>query len=346
MKNNILRYIVYLGIIPMMFSCEKDENRAIALDKPKPPTLNQPDTAIVLSRKEPDKEFIFEGQPAHFGFNARIEYSLMVSLDSVSDKAIGLKTNFENKFEFIATNLNSSLLKLIKEDTTTKVSMYVKANVEGNIPDAFSDIYPVTFTTYGLPRLDIRITGKENKQKIVSPAGDGKYAGFVKFDAGDSFTFYDPDAGKEYGGDGQNISEGGPPISVTKTAWHLLKADIKALEMKNLKNTVGIVGTINNWDAPDFYMDYNADEGYWYYDQELVMGKADEVKFRLNEDWGVNLGLNKEKPKDLDDLKPGGENIPASLIGGAGTYNVKLWIEYKKDGGWASGKCKFEKIEK
>lgn len=50
----------------------------------------------------------------------------------------------------------------------------------------------------------------------------------------------------------------------------------------------GIVGTINNWAAPDRIM-YQNEDGKYVYD-EIEVTASDEIKLRQNEDWGVNRG--------------------------------------------------------
>ena len=77
----------------------------------------------------------------------------------------------------------------------------------------------------------------------------------------------------------------------------------------------GLVGsaTANGWDGPDMSMHVSGADQYGIY-ANLVAG---EMKFRFNNDWGVNLGDN-----DTDGtLEPGGTNIP---IPGDGLYYITL----------------------
>ena len=80
----------------------------------------------------------------------------------------------------------------------------------------------------------------------------------------------------------------------------------------------GLVGsaTSNGWDGPDMEM-YETGENLYELYASLT---ANELKFRFNEDWGVNYGDN-----DTDNsLESGGANIPVSV---EGVYHVILNLD-------------------
>jgi starch-binding outer membrane protein SusE/F len=72
---------------------------------------------------------------------------------------------------------------------------------------------------------------------------------------------------------------------------------------------IGIVGTINNWSAPDVVMNYNADYVRFWADLEVEGDQ--EIKFRADEDWTWNWGA---------DAAAGGSNVAVST----GKYRVYL----------------------
>ena len=77
----------------------------------------------------------------------------------------------------------------------------------------------------------------------------------------------------------------------------------------------GLVGsaTPNGWDGPDFKMQYNSYQDNW----KAVVTLADgEMKFRFNDDWGLNYG---DTGGD-GSLEVNGGNIPVS----AGHYIVTM----------------------
>lgn len=77
----------------------------------------------------------------------------------------------------------------------------------------------------------------------------------------------------------------------------------------------GLVGsaTVNGWDGPDMTMYQSGADQYGIY-ANLVAG---EIKFRFDNDWGVNLGDNDANGS----LEPGGSNI---AIPADGTYYITL----------------------
>ena len=87
----------------------------------------------------------------------------------------------------------------------------------------------------------------------------------------------------------------------------------------------GIVGsaTPNGWNGPDFVMDDGDVEGQY---EAIVTLNAGEIKFRFNNDWGLNLGGTPGA------LTQGGNNI---AISEAGKYKITLTV--KKDGNTYTG---------
>ena len=108
---------------------------------------------------------------------------------------------------------------------------------------------------------------------MFSQASNGTYEGYVKFEAGDSFTLLDPDNNITYGASGEVLSVDGSAITVADAGWYKLTADTEGLTFESLKYLVGIVGTVNGWAAPDIAMDYDSDGKFWYsYGVELPDG--------------------------------------------------------------------------
>ena len=126
-----------------------------------------------------------------------------------------------------------------------------------------------------------------------------------------SFNYGDTDA------DG-SLDDGGDNIAVT-AGNYLVTLNLNDLtySLESIENLWGLVGdaTPNGWDGPDtvMNMDYSTD-GVWYLnDVTLTDG---EMKFRANNDWGINYG-DTGADGILDD---GGDNIAIT----AGTYDIVL----------------------
>lgn len=118
------------------------------------------------------------------------------------------------------------------------------------------------------------------------------------------------------GADG-TLEAGGDNI-VVKAGLYLITVDFKSLKYTIVPFKVwGVVGSgaPNGWNGPDakFTPDFG-NEGIWTLSGiKLVEG---EIKFRQNDDWGVNYGDDKADGV----LEPGGANIAVK----AGTYDIVL----------------------
>ena len=79
---------------------------------------------------------------------------------------------------------------------------------------------------------------------------------------------------------------------------NLSEGTIKATKV----TTMGLIGQFQGWDAEnDVVMTWNADE--YCFEATNAGVTADGWKFRINKDWGVNLGGS------LNNLTAGGANI-------------------------------------
>lgn len=87
--------------------------------------------------------------------------------------------------------------------------------------------------------------------------------------------------------------------------------------------TWGVVGsaTPNGWNGPDYKMDEGSKAGTY---EATVYLTAGEIKFRYNNDWGINLGGSPGS------LTSGGPNI---TIGEAGNYEIVLTVSADKKSG-------------
>ena len=323
MKNTI--YIVFLGLLGLLYSCEKDGEQIFMLDNPVKPTLvSVPD--LTLQRTKGTEMLAFVGTPVDPGFQASANYFL---------EAAATGTNFNEpvvvfsgvqaaSMKISVSDLNGLLLKKFAADQSSSVDFRLRSVLvvdagtgapgTGTKPfEYISDTKTVSVTLYGLPKLDLINSGME--QKIESPLGNGNYSGFVKLDATKPFTLNDPDANKEYGASGGALAVNGAGISVDESGWYQLSANTNDLTYSTSAYMIGLVGsaTPNGWDAPDQKMDYNAKTGTWSITLDLIDG---EIKFRKNDGWAWNLGGSP------DNLTQGGDNIVVS----AGNYTITLTI--------------------
>jgi len=318
MNKKIFIYLTFIGLIGLLFSCEKEGTKAILMDNPVSPTLvTVPD--LTLKRTSGLNILEFVGTAVDPGFQASVTYYL---------EAAAKGTNFQNpililsdkqdlSMKIAVSDLNGILLKYLAADQLTSLDLRIRSVLSlssGTGSFVYSSpVKSADATTYGLPRLDLVNSGVT--QKVESALGNGVYINFVKLDATKPFTVKDPDAGTIYGGKTGVLSVNGTAISAPASGWYRLTVDTKGLTYKLESYMIGLVGdaTPNGWNAPDSKMDYNAATGTWSIRVTLIAGG---FKFRLNDDWAWNLG------GPTDNLTQNGANCSGS----AGTFTITLTI--------------------
>ena len=326
-----------------LFSCKKDETRVVMSTSPVAPTLTTVPN-LTLSRANGADMVKFAGTPVDPGFTASATYFLEASLHGAgfADSVVIWSGTQDTAINMATSDLNAQLLKKFPADSTVSADFRIRAllivdagtGAPGTSSNPFvyksaiktSDIRP-----YGFPRLDL--IGSGIVQKIESPLANGIYSGFVKLDNTMPFTLKDHESGTVYGkASGTALQVDGPALSVTASGWYKLTATPDELTYSLQPFMIGLVGsaTPNGWNAPDQKMDYNASTGTWDITITLVDG---DFKFRLNDDWGWNLGGT------TDNLTHNGANCSIT----AGNYSISLTITVEGPNGSEAGKYTIKK---
>jgi starch-binding outer membrane protein SusE/F len=318
MNKKIFIYLTFIGLIGLLFSCEKEGTKAVLSDSPTLPNLvTVPD--LTLKRANGSNTLEFVGTPVDPGFQASVTYVLEAATKGTSfADPVAIYTDKQDlSMKMTVSDLNGILLKKFPSDQVTSLDLRIRSVLSlssGTGSYMYSSVTKsADATTYGLPRLDL--IGSGINQKIESPLGNGAYTGFVNLDVAKAFTIKDPDANVVYGGKAGVLSVNGSALVPPVTGWCQLSANTKTLTYKLDPYQVGLVGdaTPNGWNAPDQKMVYNAAAGTWSIKLTLVSGG---FKFRLNDDWAWNLGGT------TDNLTQNGANCTAT----AGTFTITLTI--------------------
>lgn len=321
MNKKIYLYLTFIGLIGLLFSCQKDETKAVLLDNPIAPIIQTvPD--LTLKRANGTNILTFVGTAVDPGFNASVTYYLEACAkgNNFQDAILILSDSQDLSMKITVSDLNGIFLKKFPADQLSAIDFRIRS-VLSLSSGTGSYVYSSAtnskdVTLYGLPRLDL--IGSGINQKIESALGDGKYLGFVKLDITKPFTIKDPDANIVYGGSNGVLAVNGAALSFSSTdknGWYKLTVDTKALTYKVELYMVGLIGsaTANGWNSPDSKMDYDALSGTWKITTTLTDGA---IKFRLNDDWGWNLGGT------TDNLTQNGADISVT----AGNYTISLTI--------------------
>ncbi|HMQ08403.1 MAG TPA: RagB/SusD family nutrient uptake outer membrane protein [Saprospiraceae bacterium] len=156
---------------------------------------------------------------------------------------------------------------------------------------------------------------------LKSVNDDGNYEAYIYFaDAGSEFKITDGPGWDVNFGDNNNdgfLDLNGANLSVPEAGMYRVRVNLNDMSYSILKVEWGIIGSATplGWDAST-NMTYNPAEGAWEITIGLVAG---ELKFRANQDWGINFGDN--GPNSLLDYDGANIAIPAN-----GNYAIKLYL--------------------
>lgn len=318
MNKRLIIYLVFVGLVSLFTSCEKDEEKAMLSSNPVVPTFTEfPD--LTLERAKANDVLVFKGTPVNPGFQASATYYLEAGAQgsNFQDALIIFSGPQDTLWKTTVGEINTILLRKFTADQVSSVDFRIRAVLVGvsnsNLVYS-SQTKNVNITIFGLPRLDL-ISGDQVIGKVESPAGDGEYSSFVKLDNTKPFTFKHPETNTIYGGTNKVLTVNGSAITPGVTGWHKVSASINDLSFDVEAFKVGVVGsaTPNEWDGPDQEMDYDASSGTWKITTTLEDGA---IKFRLNNNWDWNLGGT------TDELTHGGADIVVT----AGNYTITLTI--------------------
>lgn len=337
MKIIVNKLMLVAGIaLLMLWSCEKDENRAV-LNEGAAPTLTASKTAVVLSQiNAKDTAVVFTWNDVDYGFQDAIGYTIQMAkagtnFASATSTEIGItKSNLRRAFT--VEEINRELNKILPTGTASQVEVRIKSSLSNN----YSNTVTMTVTPYRVLILytfpqAINVAGNyqswtpETAPQIVSMSNNGQYEGFIDFGttAAPAFKFV---KGKEwaagdFGGTAAGVlTNGGGNLTLTSGGIHLIRANTTALTWSAVKiNSWGLIGDAiagTGWDS-DRDLTYNATAKTWSITIDLIGGK--NVKFRANDAWTIDLGDNG------NDGRPdiGGANIP---VAASGNYTITLDI--------------------
>jgi len=334
MKNLII-YFTFIGLIGLLFSCKKDETKAVLIDSPTAPTIvTVPD--LTLKRANGTSVLEFKGTAVDPGFQASATYYLeaCVKGTNFADALLLLSDKQNLSMKITVADLDAILLKKFPADQVSPVDFRIRAVLSlssGTGSYVYSSaVKTVDVTTFGPPTLALTVAG--TAQGITSPADNKAYSGWIYTD-GTAFQFTNKDDGKKYGGvltagDAScTLTENGPAIALAAGAYNM-SADINTGKMKLTiaDVTIGIIGdAVGGWDN-DTKMVYNFTDHTWNITKTVTGGG---LKFRTHGGWAaVNVAYNPAGHSLTNlyqnDGKKDSDNITDIT---PGKYTIKLYLE-------------------
>lgn len=336
MKKKIFIYLTFIGLIALLFSCEKDETKAVLMENPIAPTIvSVPD--LTLKRANGVNLLEFVGTPVDPGFQASVMYYLEACAkgNNFVDVSAILSDKQNLSMKITVAELDGILLKKFPADQVSAIDFRMRAVLSlssgSGTYEYSSAIKTVNVTTYGPPTLAMTVAGK--LQGVVSAADNKLYTGWIYTD-GTPFQFTNNDDGKKYGGvllAGEvscTLTENGPAINLPAGAYNVT-ADINTgvMKMTVADVTIGIIGdaTPTGWDN-DTKMIYNFTDKTW---NITIVIKAGGIKFRTHKSWSaVNVGYNPASPSLNNLYQNDGKTDSQDIKDIApGKYNIKLYLE-------------------
>lgn len=335
MIKKIVLYLTFIGLFGLLFSCEKDETKAVLLASPIAPTIaSMPD--LTLKRASGTNVLEFVGTPVEPGFPASVTYYLEACAkgNNFKDALLIMSDVQDLSFKITVGDLDGKLLTKFPADLVSSVDFRIRSVLSLSSGTGSYVYNSATKTadvkTYGPPALALTVAGR--MQTIVSSADNKVYTGWIYTD-GTPFQFTNNDDGKKYGGvlvAGEvscALTENGPAIALEAGAYNFT-ADINTGKMKlTLADvTIGIIGdAVGGWDN-DTKMVYNFTDHTWNITKTVTAGG---IKFRTHNSWAaVNVAYNPAAP-NLNNLYQNDGKTDSQDIKdiAPGKYTIKLYLE-------------------
>lgn len=330
MKNWFLK-IFPIVLAVAILGCEKDEQRLVVIPGAAP-VLTASTATPALKLEDASKEAVkFSWTAADFNYPAGVTYTLQLAKKGTDFKEpVDFNAGAALSKTYTVADLNTALLRLgIAAGSLGQLDVRVRASVSPNVTTLTSSLASVSATPYLViieyPSLYVpggyQGWAPDKAPKIASVKDNKIYEGYVNFGDASEFKFTDAPNwnngifGDEGNGSSKKIATPGNNFKVPSAGYYLIKADLNDKSWDAVKTSWGLIGsgTPGGWDS-DTDLTYNAATGTWSVTLNL---KAEEIKFRANDDWGINFGDTKADGF----LDYGGDNIK---VAAAGNYTVTL----------------------
>lgn len=328
----IFKYLLSLFVLTgIIFSCSDDDYTMLDGSAQAPTlTLSGETTQVLLSENADMEALTLSWNEVVFNVDvAPVSYILEVAAGGTDFAApTTLQNSTSTSFMMTVGQLNARAVAAgILPETQGSLDFRVIARIGES---ANSDLVSETITINVTPYTDVLdLSTPWGIAGSATPGGWDEYANdipFWKTGTDNVFVAYanlsdgeikfrkDAQWVENYGGSGGNLVAGGDNIPVTAGKYKIT-IDFNAMTYLIESWTLGIVGsaTPNGWDGPDVELLFDSTSDQF---RAVVTLTDGEMKFRLNNDWGVNWGDDGADGT----LEPGGANIPVV----AGKYVVTV----------------------
>lgn len=345
----IIKYTLSILAIVLAFTaCTKDNSSNVVFDSTKAVAgaLTTPAAIVLLDASKGNDLAAFTWAKSNFGFDAAVTYTVELGIqgnDFTPSRVLG--TVSTNRLVIKGADLQSALDALkVTLGTTHAVQIRVKSQIADQIAPIISNVVNFNVTSFMPAEKEynkVWIVGDycgwnhANSQFLYDVDGDKKFfEGWVAFSgkAQNGFKItYKAGWGDDIGTNDAAVVnnkikvEPGGNIGLFSGSIMLLRLDNRdqanrTLELKKTISRIGLIGsaTPNGWNSPDTELTFNTTTRVF---EATITLSAGEIKFRADNDWGLNWGkFDASAGKNPNQLNPGGPNIVVT----AGTYKVEF----------------------
>ncbi|MBO0934121.1 SusE domain-containing protein [Fibrella aquatilis] len=316
-----LQKLALFGVaLGLLASCEKEGINPV-LDTTAIPVVSVSAPTVVLTKENGDKgtdALTVNWSKPNYGFDAPANYTLMVDKKGGDfSKAVSINLGTASTKTFKTAELNKLILGLgIAPAATADLDMKVMSALGGSTVLS-SALATVKATTY-LDKLDLStiwgVVGSATAnswdgpdQPFYKTANPNEIVAYVGLKDGEIKFRQNNKWDVNLGGTPAKLTLNGDNIAV-KAGTYKITLNPTVLTYKIEPFTWGVVGaaTANGWNGPDQPFMYDASTDQW---RAIVSLKADEFKFRQNNDWAVNFGGGAGK------LVSAGDNLKVAAAG-------------------------------
>ena len=303
MKKLILKLTYVIALFAFIQSC--DDVERVYYNDAAETVLSLSDNNLTLSEDNGANEILtLTWSDPDYGFDAAALYSVQMDVqggDFSNPQIISVGSSLEKTFT--VEELNAKLLSLSMTPAEEGVAIFrIKATLS-EYQEIFSNTVNLNVTPYS-SLLDLSTNlgvvgsatpggwGNENipDLKFYTTATTDVYVAYVTLRNGEIKFRNNNDWSENWGDDGNDgtLDSYGANIAVSAGTYKI-EVNFSSMTYTMEAYSWGLVGsaTPNQWNGPDLMLHYNSYQDDW---RAVVTLAEGEVKFRFNNDWGLNYG--------------------------------------------------------
>ena len=303
MKKLILKLTYVIALFAFIQSC--DDVERVYYNDAAETVLSLSDNNLTLAEDNGANEILtLTWSDPDYGFDAAALYSVQMDVqggDFSNPQIISVGSSLEKTFT--VEELNAKLLSLSMTPAEEGVAIFrIKATLS-EYQEIFSNTVNLNVTPYS-SLLDLSTNlgvvgsatpggwGNENipDLKFYTTATTDVYVAYVTLRNGEIKFRNNNDWSENWGDDGNDgtLDSYGANIPVSAGTYKI-EVNFSSMTYTMEAYSWGLVGsaTPNQWNGPDVMLHYNSFQDDW---RAVVTLGEGEVKFRFNNDWGLNYG--------------------------------------------------------